>query len=173
MYSIYQTSLIHYFKYHSFITYTNNNQRQLPTLGELFNKLLAFDDGNEVYEIRLDRSPYDGLIGMNCREVMNCIPDAIVIAVQRGWSDVKKWRQGKAIVRPKYVVPYECHELRKEDRLLIITRELHEVEIHVRALGLDTQYEKIKTQASKDTIIRREKSTWCSSAKRENFNHIP
>ena len=166
MYSIYQISLIHYLR-------TNNNQRQLPTLGELFNKLLAFDDGNEVYEIRLDRSPYGGLIGMNCREVMNCIPDAIVIAVQRGWSDVKKWRQGKAIVRPKYVVPYECHELRKEDRLLIITRELHEVEIHVLALGLDTQYEKIKTQASKDTIIRREKSTWCSSAKRENFNHIP
>ena len=112
-----------------------------------------------MYEIRLDRSPYDGLIGMNCREVMNCIPDAIVIAVQRGWSDVKKWRQGKAIVQPKYVVPYECHELRKEDRLLIITRELHEVEIHVRALSLDTQYEKIKTQASKDTVIRREKST--------------
>ena len=47
--------------------------------------------------------------------------------------------------------------------MLIITRELHEVEIHVRALGLDTQYEKIKTKASKDTIIRREKSTWCSS----------
>ena len=116
---------------------------------------------------------YDGLIGMNCREVMNCIPDAIVIAVQRGWSDVKKWRQGKAIVQPKYVVPYECHELRKEDRLLIITRELHEVEIHVRALGLDTQYEKIKTQASKDTIIRREKSTWRSSARVGLWRSLP
>ena len=109
--------------------------------------------------MRLDRNPYDGLIGMNCRQVMNCIPDAIVIAVQRGWVDVKKWRKGETTVQPKYMVPYECHELRKEDRLIIITRELHEVELHVRSLGLATQYEKIKTQASKDTVIRREKST--------------
>lgn len=131
----------------------------MPALGDLFNKLLAFDDGNEVYELRLDREPYVGLVGMTCREVMNCVPVAIVIAVQRGWVKLKEWSRGKSASTPKYVSTVQCGELQKGDRLLIIARELHHVELHVRSLGLNSQFKSVKFKASEDIKVRREKST--------------
>lgn len=143
----------------------------MPVLGSIFTELLAFDLGNELYELQMSQTPWKSLVGMTCREFMFAISDAIIVAVHRGWEKVHDstgpTRQTR---RPRYIGTHAAARLRPTDRLIVIARELTELESKVSHMQYDllskrqslvesiSRFHRIRRRRT-DNIVRRRSAT--------------